>query len=101
MHKQTETPYSRYGIGELLNSGFARQSAMADWEQPFRSSSAVNFSNPASYSSIRISTFETALRGELAQTSTSDLKQTKRHFTQLSFFRFSGDERQLGVPVLG
>ncbi|QQR96293.1 MAG: outer membrane protein transport protein [Bacteroidota bacterium] len=102
LHAQTgtETPYSRYGIGELLNSGFARQSAMGGLGAAFQSSSAVNFSNPASYSSIRISTFETALRGELAQTSSSDLKQTKkRNFAQLSIFRFSGDERQLGCQL--
>ncbi len=74
----TETPYSRYGIGELQYGGFARQSAMGGLGAAFQSTSAVNFSNPASYSSIRISTFETALRGEFAQTSTSDLKQTKK-----------------------
>ncbi|HQO87226.1 MAG TPA: hypothetical protein PKX84_06200, partial [Bacteroidia bacterium] len=48
LHAQTgtETPYSRYGIGELLNSGFARQSAMGGLGAAFQSSSAVNFSNP-------------------------------------------------------
>lgn len=74
----TETPYSRYGIGEMFYNGFARQTAMGGLGAAYQSSSAVNFSNPASYSHLRITTFETALRGELARTSSSGDAQTKK-----------------------
>lgn len=74
----TETPYSRYGIGELYYNGFARQTAMGGLGAAYQSTSAVNFSNPASYSHLRITTFETALRGELACASSSGVSQTKK-----------------------
>jgi hypothetical protein len=88
----TETPYSRYGIGELQFNGFARQTAMGALGAAYQHASALNFSNPASYSALRISTFETALRGEIARTSSSSNAQTKKG-TLLNYLA-------LGFPVI-
>lgn len=74
----TETPYSRYGIGELLFNGFARQTSMGGLGAAYHNGSSLNFNNPASYASTRISTFETALRGELAKTSSTGSSENKK-----------------------
>jgi Outer membrane protein transport protein (OMPP1/FadL/TodX) len=88
----TETPYSRYGIGELLFNGFANQSAMGGIGAAYHNASAINFSNPASYASTRISTFETAIRGELAKATTSSVSENKKG-TLLNYL-------SLGFPVM-
>ena len=88
----TETPYSRYGIGELLFNGFARQTSMGGLGAAYHNSSSFNFNNPASYASTRISTFETALRGELAKTSTASASENKKG-TLLNYLA-------LGFPVI-
>jgi len=56
------SPYSRYGIGELQDNGFAKSAALGgsaialqnDTLTPF----FINALNPASYASIRLTTFE-------------------------------------------
>ncbi len=63
------TPYSRYAIGDLLFNGFARQTAMGGIGAAYHSPSSVNFSNPASYGNVRITTFEMAMRGEYSKIS--------------------------------
>ncbi len=45
----TYSPYSRYGIGEVRNRGYAYTKAMGGISQGIRSNSWVNFLNPASY----------------------------------------------------
>lgn len=45
----TYSPYSRYGIGEVRNRGYAYNKAMGGISQGFRKSNLINFLNPASY----------------------------------------------------
>lgn len=86
------TPYSRYAIGDLLFNGFARQSAMGGIGAAYKNGSAVNFSNPASYSALRITTFETAIRGEYSKISNSSESQINKGAT-LGYM-------SLGFPVI-
>lgn len=44
------SPYSRYGIGDLYNNQYIQTSAMGGISMGYRSANAVNYSNPASYS---------------------------------------------------
>src|SRR6188508_1889155 len=54
----TSSPYSRYGVGDLAQGGFAKNLGMGGLSlglmQPFN----VNFNNPASYSSVLLTTFD-------------------------------------------
>jgi hypothetical protein len=45
----TYSPYSRFGIGEIRNRGYANTKAMGDISQGIRTGRSVNFLNPASY----------------------------------------------------
>lgn len=47
----TYSPYSRYGIGEVRNRGYAYNKAMGGISQGIRNGTKVNFLNPASYTS--------------------------------------------------
>lgn len=61
----TSSPYSRYGLGELQERSFVNQAAMGgigyglenDTLSPFY----INISNPASYSRLRLTTFDAAV----------------------------------------
>ena len=56
----TSSPYSRYGVGDLQLGGFSKNLGMGGLgfaiSQPYN----VNFTNPASYSAITLTTFEAA-----------------------------------------
>lgn len=45
------TPYSRYGIGDLLNSGFAYNKAFGGSSAGLRPKNQINYLNPASFTS--------------------------------------------------
>jgi hypothetical protein len=61
----TSSPYSRYGIGDLQFGGFSKNLGMGGMgfalSQPFN----INFNNPATYSSIALTTFEAAGTGSM------------------------------------
>ncbi len=46
----TYSPYSRFGLGEVRNRGYATNKGLGGISQGFRSNKAINFLNPASYS---------------------------------------------------
>lgn len=45
----TYSPYSRYGIGEVRNQGYANNKALGGMSQGLRNGTWVNYLNPASY----------------------------------------------------
>ncbi len=47
--KNTNSPYSRFGIGELSHKGFAHNKAMGGLGLAYRSNRQINYLNPASY----------------------------------------------------
>ena len=51
-------PYSKYGIGELWNGNSTAIKAMGNVTSAFRDPFLINSDNPASYSSLLITTFE-------------------------------------------
>ena len=67
LHAQTATssPYSRYGIGDLNGKGFAQGFAMAGTHIAMQNDSLpmffINTGNPASYSSLRLTTVDLGL----------------------------------------
>lgn len=88
----TESPYSRYAIGDLQYNGFARQIAMGGIGAALNSGSYINFDNPASFAHIHITTFETAVRGDVIRFSNSEKTQTNKGGT-LGYLA-------LGFPVI-
>lgn len=74
----TQSPYSRFGLGELQRDDFAQNSAMGGVSQTFQSNSLLNISNPASLGALKYTTFQAAVSGNFSQQSTSLLKQDSK-----------------------
>ena len=89
----TSSPYSRYGLGELQERSFVNQAAMGgigyalvnDTLSPFY----INITNPASYSGIRLTTFDAAVKSttyNLSSNTTSKiLNNTSLAYLSLGF----------------
>lgn len=59
----TSSPYSRYGIGDLQFGGFSKNRGMSGLSYGLALPYSINYSNPASYHSIALTTFEAAVNG--------------------------------------
>lgn len=55
---QINSPYSRYGLGDVNMSGNALNRALGGLTAPYTDLQSVNFLNPASYSNIKWVTFD-------------------------------------------
>jgi len=62
-------PYSRYGIGEMLNANNTVIKAMGNASSAFTSPYQVNTDNPASYSTLSLTTYEGGMQGALSTVS--------------------------------
>lgn len=58
---QENSPYSRYGLGDLIPSQNIMNRAMGGISAAFADYQTVNFSNPASYSQFKITTLDIGL----------------------------------------
>lgn len=58
---QQNSPYSRYGLGELYTDNFPVKKSMGGIYSAFNTPSNINFQNPASYSSVKYTTFESGI----------------------------------------
>lgn len=62
----TSSPYSRYGVGELHERAFTQQMGMGGLGYAITSDSTspffINITNPASYTGLRLTTFDAAVR---------------------------------------
>lgn len=66
-------PYSFFGIGELHNGNLAIQRSMGQTSAGFRSPININPNNPASYTALKLTAFETALDFNGFRLNTDDL----------------------------
>ena len=48
----TNSPYTRYGLGDLVDQGFANNAAMGGIGYALRNSGHINMLNPASFTEI-------------------------------------------------
>jgi hypothetical protein len=55
---QETSPYSQYGLGDIRGVGFTAQSSMGRVTSAFNDPLHINFSNPASYSTLKLTTLE-------------------------------------------
>lgn len=58
---QENSPYSRYGLGDLLPAQNILNRAMGGLSSAFSDYQAVNFTNPASYTGLKITTLDIGL----------------------------------------
>jgi long-subunit fatty acid transport protein len=86
------SPYSRYGIGDILQEGFSMQNGMngtgAAVAHPFN----INYINPATYSFDTVTVFEFGARGEYSKI---ESEQTSNTYNSASFAYLS-----LAFPVI-
>ena len=61
---QINSPYSRYGLGDVYNSRNAATKGMGGLSSTYVDGQAVNFLNPASYSRLQTVTFDVGLEFE-------------------------------------
>ena len=66
------SPYSRYGLGNLLPTKFGPVSGMGGISTGYNSFGAVNIDNPASLGFLRTTAFETGLQSDLNWLSAND-----------------------------
>lgn len=89
LHAQTLTnsPYSRYGIGDIVVDNIAQSQAMGGIDQAMRYSTWINYNNPASYSALELTTFQSGVKIGTSEQSTSLIKQKVRtgYMTSLAF----------------
>lgn len=69
------SPYSRFGIGDILPQTLANQAAWGGQTAAFHDPYHLNLVNPASYASLRTTAFETGLYAKYSHlTTTTDAK---------------------------
>jgi hypothetical protein len=69
------SPYSRYGVGDLASPYFAAQAGMGGQTAAFHDPFHLNLANPASYAFLRTTALETGLFTKYSQYQTSQAKQ--------------------------
>lgn len=87
----TNSPYSRYGIGDLQSQNFLKNKGMGGCSRAFSSPYNINFVNPASLSSLLLTTFEIAVAGNVTNFESGQRTQ-KSGTSALNYFA-------LGFPV--
>jgi len=93
LHAQNSStsPYSRYGIGDLLFNGFSKNLGMGGIGQGVNQSLNLNPLNPASYSGLWLTTYEAGVNMSLEQIASDKIVQSS-NTASLGYFAF-------GFPV--
>ncbi|MEO8146921.1 MAG: hypothetical protein ABI723_04745 [Bacteroidia bacterium] len=88
----SQSPYSRYGLGDIQYSGFTSQLAMGGFSIAQNDSLSLNFNNAASYAALRLTVFDMAVRGERSRYKIDDATG-KRYNGGLSYIA-------IGFPII-
>lgn len=83
----TLSPYSRFGPGDLIFTGYTHQQAMGGTAIADYGTGRLNYTNPASYSYDTLFVFEFALQGETGQVAQGDMT-AKKNNGSLSYLSF-------------
>src|SRR6187455_2358186 len=84
-------PYSRYGLGEPLSGANVLNRGMGYTTVAFQNSAAINTENPASYSTLRLTTYEGGFTGGFRSILT-DNKSYQSGSANLAYLR-------VGIPL--
>ena len=88
---QDNSPYSRFGLGELSRSQNAVNLGMGGVAQAYADAQSVNFLNPASYAHLQLVTFDVGLNGGVRRLNNGE-NNSRAGFGTLSYL-------QLGLPL--
>lgn len=88
---QDNSPYSRYGLGDLNNNQNTVNRGMGGVSQAYADPQSVNFINPASYSSLLLTTFDVGIEGGARSISDKNTSFNSG-FGTLSYL-------QIGIPI--
>ena len=89
---QENSPYTRFGVGELSNGNFANTIATGGLSSAFNSTNQLNFSNPASYGFLTKTSFNIGIKGSSLHITKDDSSATFGN-GQLNYLA-------LGFPVI-
>lgn len=81
----TNSAYSRYGIGDLQFSSFTANKGFAGVSQAYQSAYVINYNNPASYSSLKLTAIQIGVSSNNFEQQTLLTKQ-KINNTNLAYF---------------
>ena len=70
------SPYSRFGIGDLVNENFMHTRMMGSIGSSYIDGYHINIVNPASYASLRATAFDIGLDAKRSTLTSGDLKNT-------------------------
>jgi len=92
--KNTFSPYSRYGIGEVVQQGYATNLGMGGIARGFRKNNTLNYLNPASYTAQDTNSFifDVGLTGNLSSFQTETNNQSRKTVAL--------DHIAIGFPVI-
>ncbi|TWI91479.1 hypothetical protein [Chitinophaga japonensis] len=89
---QDNSPYSRYGLGDLNINQHVINRGMGGVSQAYNDPQSVNFVNPASYSNLVLTTFDIAVEGGARTISNADNQRFRSGLGSISYI-------QLGIPI--
>lgn len=90
--KAQNSPYSRYGIGDLVNGGNIVTRGMGGISQAYSDVQTLNFLNPASYSNLQLTTFDFGVESGYRRITDQSKQTFSSGYGTLSYL-------QLGVPL--
>lgn len=90
---QVNSPYSRYGLGDLTNTQHIINKAMGSTAVAYADAQIVNFCNPASYSNLKIVTYD------LAVTIDASTLRSKTPVSKYNSTNFSPSYLSVGFPI--
>ena len=69
------SPYSRFGLGDMVNQNFANSAAWGSQSAAFHDPFYLNIENPASFAFLRSTAFETGISTKYSQYKTATSSQ--------------------------
>ena len=81
----TNSPYTRYGYGQLADQGSGNSKAMGGIAYGLRDKYQANFANPASYTAVDSLTLSFSTAASLCKTRTSAMSTVKHECQELQF----------------
>lgn len=82
------SPYSRFGIGNLNNPFLTHQIGLGGLSAAFSDAELLNYKNPASLGSLRSTSFDVGIYGRYNQL-TDQVRTTEQYGGNLSYFSFA------------
>lgn len=90
--KAQNSPYSRYGLGDVSNTQNIANKAMGGVAEAYGDGQTINFINPASYANLQLTTLSLGIDGGTSQIRDHNDNTYRSNSGSLSYL-------QLGVPI--